>query len=431
MLSDIDLHLKSCQCLKSKMPNRKQYAPMGHLSSTAPFDMLSIDFLELDPAGGYRYALVVIDHFTRFCQIYPTRNRLAKTAAGKIFNDLVLRFGFPTRIHHDQGPEFESQLMRQLHKLSGVKMSHTTHYHPMGDGQVEGLNRTIINMLKNLAREQKSRWYEHLNKLSFVYNWTRNDSTGFSPYYLLFGRSPRLPVDLMFESVSVSPKSSSRKNYVVEWEKGMREAYKIAAENSKKAASYNKGHHDKRIHGMALKPGDRVLVRNSSERGGTGKLRNYREEKVHVVIDRRKESPVYALKAEDGSGIERILHRNLLLPCDLLLFEGTLRSDNRKEKSKSSFYHRKKNSVGSETSDSDSSCDYNVYRVVSDEVTKSFPVSQQAIPLVDSLSHHDLMNQTILTTRMSFQLIQISKLLQMILKNSTVKKLMKSRTLKS
>ena len=157
MLSDIELHLKSCQCLKSKTPSRKQYAPMGHLSSTAPFDILSIDFLELDPAGGYGYALVVIDNFTRFCWIYPTRNCFAKTAADKIFNDLVLRFGFPRRIHHDQGPEFESQLMRQLHKLSGVKMSHSTPYHPMGHGQVERLNRTIINMLKNLAREQKSR----------------------------------------------------------------------------------------------------------------------------------------------------------------------------------------------------------------------------------------------------------------------------------
>ena len=95
------------------------------------------------------------------------------------------------------------------------------------------------------------------------------------------------------------------------------------------------------------------------------------------------------MKADDGSGIERILHHNLRLPCDLLPSEGTLSSDKRKEKSKSSSYHRKKNSVGSETSDSDSSCDYNVYTVVSDEVTKSVPVSQQDIPLVDSLSHHD------------------------------------------
>ena len=63
------------------------------------------------------------------------------------------------------------------------------------------------------------------------------------------------------------------------------------------------------------------------------KHRNYWEEKVHVVIDRKKESPVYVLKAEDRSGIERILHLNLLLPCDLLPFEGTLSSDKRKEKS--------------------------------------------------------------------------------------------------
>ena len=71
----------------------------------------------------------------------------------------------------------------------------------MEDGQVERLNPIIINMLKNLAREQKSRWCDHLNKLSFVYNCTRNDSTGFSPYYLLFGRNPRLFVDLMSELV--------------------------------------------------------------------------------------------------------------------------------------------------------------------------------------------------------------------------------------
>ena len=190
---------------------------------------------------------------------------------------------------------------------------------------------------------------------------SNKNNNGFSPYYLLFGRNPRLPVDLILESVLVSPKSSSRKDYVVEWETGMGEAYKIAPENSKKAASYNKSHHDKRIHGTALKPGDCVLVRNMREMGGTGKLKNYQEEKVNVVIDWRKESPVYALKAEDGSGIERILHSNLLLP-----FEGTLSSDKRKQKYKSRSYHRKKNSVDSEISDSDSSCDYNVYRVVSD-----------------------------------------------------------------
>ena len=71
-----------------------------------------------------------------------------------------------------------------------------------------------------------------------------------------------------------------------------------------------------------------------------------------------------------------------------MLFEGTLSSDKKNQKSKSKSYHWK-NSVDGEISDSDSSCDYKVYRVVPDEVTEYSPVSQQAIPLVDGSSHHD------------------------------------------
>ena len=93
------------------------------------------------------------------------------------------------------------------------------------------------------------------------------------------------------------------------------------------------------------------------------------------------------LKVEDGSGVERTLHRNLLFPYDLLPSEGTFSSDKRK-KSKSRSYPRKKNSVDNEISDSDSSCDYILYRVLPGEVTEFFPVSQQATPLVDSSSHH-------------------------------------------
>ena len=117
------------------------------------------------------------------------------------------------------------------------------------------------------------------------------------------------------------------------------------------------------------------------------------------------------------------------MPCDLLPFEETLSSDKRNQKSKSRSYHRKKNSVDSEISGSDSSCDYNVHGMVPDEVTESFPVSQQTTPLVDSSSYDQEVDYS--DNQDDFQLIQISKLFQMILKNSTVKKLMRSRTLKS
>ena len=104
-------------------------------------------------------------------------------------------------------------------------------------------------------------------------------------------------------------------DYVNSWKKAMQEAYAIAGNSANKNARIGK-FHDKNIFGATLCIGDRVLVRNLSERGGTGKLRSYWENDVHVLIRKKDENiPVYIVKAENGKGKERVLHRNLLLSC--------------------------------------------------------------------------------------------------------------------
>ena len=76
---------KKCRCVVNKQPNEKPRAPLHPIEAQYPFEIVSIDYIELDQCQGrFRYALVVIDNFTRFCQIYATRNKSSKAAAEHI-----------------------------------------------------------------------------------------------------------------------------------------------------------------------------------------------------------------------------------------------------------------------------------------------------------------------------------------------------------
>ena len=261
-----------------------------------------------------------MDHFTRFAQAYPTRNKSGKTAADRIFNDFILRFGFPNRLHHDQGREFENELFKHLEKVCGVLHSRTTPYHPEGNGQVERFNRTLLGMLKTLPKDHKRESHKHVNKMTHAYNWTRNESTNYSPFSLIFGRSPRLPVDLVF-GLNENQMGGSHQHHARNWSESMQEAYHIVGQNAQKTGRKGKTQHDRCVSNVVLQPGDKLLVRNLKERGGPGNLRSYLEDQIHVVVRRKENSPVYEVRPEDGKQGLRTLHRNLLLSCDSLPFQ--------------------------------------------------------------------------------------------------------------
>ena len=173
-------------------------------------------------------------------------------------------------------------------------------------------------MLRTLLENQKSRWKDHVNKVVQAYNCTRNDTTGYSPFFLLFGRHPRLPIDLLLDHSLVTT-CKTYPQYVSEWKNAMHEAYQLAGRKAKERGDKAKTHYDRWVRSSVLQLGDRVLVWNLSEHGGPGKLRSYWEKDIHVVVRRKStESPVYEVKPEGTGTKRRTLHRNLLLPCDFL-----------------------------------------------------------------------------------------------------------------
>ena len=141
-----------------------------------------------------------MDHFTRYAQAYPTKNQTAKTTAKILFDSFICHYGFPARFYSDKGRNFMSKTIKQLCLLADVEKSHTTPYYPIGNGQVERFNRTLLEMLGTLQPIQKADWKTYIPSLVHAYNCTKHETTGFSPFYLMFGRQPRLPVDLILGS---------------------------------------------------------------------------------------------------------------------------------------------------------------------------------------------------------------------------------------
>ncbi|KAL6488151.1 hypothetical protein MHYP_G00047770 [Metynnis hypsauchen] len=317
MANDIERKIKSCSRCVCRKALPEKAAPLVNIQVTRPMELVCMDFLSIEPdRSNTKDVLVITDYFTKYAVAIPTPNQKARTVAKCLWESFIVHYGFPEKLHSDQGPDFESKTIRELCELAGIHKVRTTPYHPRGN-PVERFNRTLLSMLGTLRTEDKTHWRDFVKTLVHAYNCTKHDTTGFTPYELMFGRQPRLPIDLAFNVPLNCREQKSHSQYVRTLKDHLRESYQLARTNAAKAAERNKVRFDRRVTESTLDVGDRVLVRNVCLRG-KHKLADKWEETVYVVVSQKSDLPVYSVKPENKDGPLRTLHRDLLLPCGFL-----------------------------------------------------------------------------------------------------------------
>ena len=190
MSKDVTRYCSYCtRCQYTKSPPN-QPAPLQPVLASRPWELVAVDILKvpISPQGN-QYILVAQDYFSKwpFAQGMPDQkaDRIIRILRDQVFT-LV---GPPERLHSDQGRNFESQILGDLCKAFQVTKSHTTPYHPMGDGLVERMNRSLLNLLRTFVQNEGD-WEQHLQLLLYIYRTTKHSSTGLSPYEILFGQNP-------------------------------------------------------------------------------------------------------------------------------------------------------------------------------------------------------------------------------------------------
>ena len=203
-----------------------------------------------------------------------------------------------------------SSLIQELFRLIKVRKLVSSPYHPQTNGIVEKFNGTLKKMLKSYAVAEPSSWDRHLPYVLFAYREVPNETTGFSPFELLYGRQIRGPLAILKEHWE-EPENSQESVlcYLLETRERLNQCSKLARVNEREAKSKQKVYYDRKARERKLEVGQKVLVLLPSN---TSKL--LAQWKGPFEITDKIGDVNYMYKVRVKRNKETIFHVNMLKP---------------------------------------------------------------------------------------------------------------------
>jgi len=266
MTADIKRFCQSCdRCQRTIPRGRVAHVPLGQVPIVSePFQRVAVDIIGplSKTTSGKRYILVLVDYATRFPEATALRDITTETVAEALV-EMFARFGLPQVIRSDRGSQFTSAMMDEICRLMGIHQSFTSAFHPQSNGLVERMNQVLKNMLKKAAIDQPEEWDRYLAPLLFAYREIPNAGTGFAPFELLYGRTPRGPLQILRDVLTAEAPTNEVRTifeYVVRLKERLNSTCQMAQETLGKEQKKRSKYYNAKARERTFKDGDEVLL---------------------------------------------------------------------------------------------------------------------------------------------------------------------------
>ncbi|PAA61768.1 hypothetical protein BOX15_Mlig029272g4 [Macrostomum lignano] len=319
MQQDVQNWVASCAaCLRRKNNSRPQRAPLQSTAQPArPWETVQIDIkgpLPRTPRNN-SYILSICDCFSKWMETCALPSIEAERVADVLVHQVALRHGVPDTIHSDQGRQFESQLFQSLCEQLGMRKTRTSPFHPSGNGLVERGNRTLGNMLATVVAESQDDWDVQLPFVTWAFNSSAHCTTGLSPFQVLHGWPPRLPLDVKLPHTNSG--ASDTLEYVEDVQKRLLQSRRLVHQKLQSAQTERNERYNKDVRFQPYNQGDLVMLSCKTVKPGRSKSLSNRWTGPYVVLKRLGEVN-YRVRLAPGLAVRRrrklVVHHDRLKP---------------------------------------------------------------------------------------------------------------------
>ncbi|UYV70497.1 hypothetical protein LAZ67_7003340 [Cordylochernes scorpioides] len=250
------------ECIYKKNPNPEEFVKTCHLCQSRkgsnhlpsglsqpippanyPFERIGIDFVgHLQSTKRRRkWIIVLTDYYTKYAETKAVSEATVKEVSTFLIEHIILRHGAPRFLISDR-----------------VKHCFTTSYHPQTNRLTERLNRTLINMISMYVNTDQKNWEEILPFITHAYNTTIQETTGYSPFFLLFGREPMSLLD--DENIPTDSNIDDYDEYIENYLDKIARTRQVVINNTDKTQERMKRNYDKKHNEKIYEPGHLVAV---------------------------------------------------------------------------------------------------------------------------------------------------------------------------